>query len=58
MKRILIALAGLAGVIGVILLTVGTMQWLAVVLLVICLIGMGFTVGGAAGIGAGDSGGI
>jgi hypothetical protein len=54
MKRMLIALAGLAGAIGVVLLAVGTMQWLAVVLLVICLIGMGFTVGGAAASSLGD----
>lgn len=55
MKRAVVAIGAICGVLGIVLLVAGVKEeWLVVPLLVIGVIGLGFTVGGAAGIAGSD----
>ena len=55
LKRAVVAIGAICGVLGIVLLVAGVKEeWLVVPLLVIGVIGLGFTVGGAAGIAGSD----
>jgi hypothetical protein len=55
MKRAVVAVGAVCGVLAIVLLVAGVREeWLVGPLLVIGVIGLGFTVGGAAGMAGSD----